>query len=266
MNARLTSLLTLSLCLGTSLLAQTAAPAPAPASAAPESSWVLTGSVVSQYMFRGVRLGGPCWQPSAEFDSGNLALGIWSSLPTKDKVAGQSDPEIDPYGSYKIIFNDTFSVQPGFTFYNYPSADRDLGFYKYSFEPNIAVNVTVAGVTLSPKYYYDIVLHGPTYELNAAYALPLKNIGSELDFTGTIGTYMWKEAYENSSPATKNWGDYWSAGVAMPFQVTKSSKLTVGWAYTRGSNNYVKQGSYPKILSSFASARGVLTISYAVTF
>ena len=72
----------------------TAAPAAAPA-AAPSVTTVFTTSVVSQYMFRGTRLGGPSLQPSLEVDSGNLALGIWASTPLADKVPGQSDPELD---------------------------------------------------------------------------------------------------------------------------------------------------------------------------
>ena len=105
-------------------------------------SVVVTPAFVNQYMFRGVRLGGPSFEPSVEVDSGNLALGVWTNFPMQDKVPGQSDPEIDPYGSYTIAVNSSVSVVPGFTWYNYPNADTNNGFFKSTFEPNIALNYT----------------------------------------------------------------------------------------------------------------------------
>ncbi|WP_158277579.1 TorF family putative porin [Opitutus sp. ER46] len=264
MNLRLITSLTLCLSLAAGVSAQTAAPA-APA-AAPAVTTTVTGAVVSQYMFRGVRLGGASFQPAVEVGAGNLAVGLWSNFPMKDKVEGQSDPELDVYGSYKIVFNDTFNLQPGFTWYNYPQAEESNGFYRTTFEPSLAANVTLAGITFTPKVYYDLVLDGPTYELNAFYALPLKAIGSELDFTASAGTFKWTDAWELTQPKMKNWGDYWLVGVAMPYQVTKNSKLTVGVAYTKGSGNYLKQGTDPKVENSAAVGRGVVTVAYAMTF
>src|SRR5205823_1734712 len=136
------------------------------------------------------------------------------------------------------------TLVPGATLYMYPDADKTAGFYKDTFEPSVALNWTAGALTLTPKVYYDVVLNGPTLELGAAYVVPLK--GTELDFSGTVGSYRWDDAIENSTPTTKNWGDYWSAGVALPFQVTKTQKLTIGWTYTQGTKNYIKTGSLPK--------------------
>lgn len=252
------------LAVGSTLLAQapaaetTAAPAPV--------SWTVSAAGVSQYMFRGMRLSGPAIQPAVEMGSGNLALGVWSSFPLDDTTPGQSDPEIDGYGSYKFVLSEALSIQPGFTWYNYPRAEKANGFYKSTFEPSIALNYSVAGFTFTPKYYYDVVLEGPTYELNVLYALPLKQIGSELDFIGTVGTYIWKDAWENTDPKMKNWGDYWLVGVSMPFQVSSNSKLTLGVSYTKGSNNYLKQGTAPRFWNSMAAARGFATVSYVMSF
>ncbi len=246
----------------------TAAPA-APAAAAPAApsvSVIVAPAFVSQYMFRGSRLGGPSFEPYVEVDYENLAVGVWTNFPLKDKVPGQSDPEIDPYASYKIAINDSLNVQPGFTWYNYPNADESNGFFKSTFEPNIALNYTVAGVTLTPKFYYDVVLKGPTYEFNVAYAVPLKDIGSELDFAGTVGTFITRDSVKGADPRFKNWGDYYLIGVSMPFQLTKEMKLTVGIAYTKGSNNFLKQGSDPKFVNTGAVGRGVASISLAYTF
>ncbi len=71
---------------------------------------------------------------------------------------------------------------------------------------------------------------------------------------------------ESTTPKIKNWGDYWSLGVSLPFVVTKESKLTVGWAYTEGRDNFLKQGPSPKAANPAAVGRGVFTVSYAWTF
>jgi uncharacterized protein (TIGR02001 family) len=233
---------------------------------ADDTSVVVTPSFASQYMFRGVRLGGPAFQPTVEVDSGNLVIQIWASTPLKDKVPGQSDPEIDPNGSYTFKVNDAFNVAPGFTLYTYPNADANHGFFKVTFEPNIALNYTISGVKFTPKLYYDVVLKAPTYEFTVAYAIPLKDVGTELDWTATAGTFTMRDCIKDASPRVKNWGDYYSIGVAAPFQITKESKLTVGFAYTKGINNFFKQGSDPRVENTAAVGRGVVTLSYSYTF
>ena len=60
-------------------------------------------------------------------------------------------------------------------------------------------------------------------------------------------------------------GDY-LIGAALPFQVSTGSKLTVGVAYTKGSNNFVKIGTDHKMVNTAAVGRTVFTLSYAITF
>jgi uncharacterized protein (TIGR02001 family) len=218
---------------------------PAPAPAAPDAwSVVVTPSYVSSYMFRGSRLGGDSFQPSIEADYGSsIKVGIWNSEPISNsaKVHGQSDPEIDPYGSYTFAINDSLSIQPGATWYNYPQAPTNEGFYKSTFEPSLAVNYTFSGVTLSPTYYYDVILRAATYELDAAYTVPLKDFGTGLNFAAKLGTYFGTDEVKGSNPNTRAWGNYWLAGVTLPFQINKPSVLSIGWAYTDGSDSYFKQ-------------------------
>ncbi len=220
-------------------------------------------------MFRGVKLGGAGFQPTLEYDYDVLAIGVWSNFPfDPSKVPGQSNPEFDFYGSYKFdVVKDTLNLQPGFTFYTYPRANRSNGFYKDTFEPNIAANYTAGAFTLTPKLYYDMVLKGPTVELNAAYAVPLKDAGTELDFAATVGSYKWTSAAPDQGADVKNYGNYWLLGVTVPYQIVKDTqKLSVGFAYTKGSDNYLKLGNTPKASNSGAIGRGVVTISYAITF
>jgi uncharacterized protein (TIGR02001 family) len=240
-------------------------PAQTPA-AAPSSSWTLTPAFVSQYMFRGVRLGGTSFQPAIEYASGPLTLGLWTNFPLRSKVPGQSDPEIDPYGSYTFELAKDLTLQPGFILYLYPDAEKKNGFYKTTFEPSLALNYTVEGVKFTPKIYRDVVLEQTLWEMSVGYSIPLKDVGTEIAFLGTYGTFKANEAVENSSPATKNWGDYWLAGITLPFQLSKDQKLSVGWAYTEGRNNFLKQGRAPKAANTGAVGRGVATISYAFSF
>lgn len=260
-----TALILAALVAGASLSAQT--PAPAPAAPAPTTgSWVFTPAFASQYMFRGARLGGPSFEPALEYDYGSLVAGVWANVPLKDKVVGQSDPEFDFYGSYSFDVAKDVTLVPGVTIYTYPNAKKNDGFYKGTFEPNIALNYTIGGLKLTPKLYYDLVLKGPTAEFTAAYTVPLTDLSTELDFTGTYGTFKWTDAAPNNTPNIKNWGDYFLVGVSAPFAVSKDTKFILGWAYTKGSSNFFKQGTAGKVANSAAVGRGVVTLSYAITF
>ena len=235
------------------------------ASLAPAGAWTLTPSFASQYVFRGMRMGGPSFQPTAEYAAGNLAAGVWASVPLDNTVPGVSDPEIDLYGSYTKPLSDAFSISVGATWYTFPRAKESAGFYRSTFEPNVGLNYTVNGLRLSPKLYYDTVLDGLTAEVTAFYAVPLTRLGTELDFTAVYGSFKWDDATKNSSPTVKNWGDYWSFGVAMPYQVSANSKIIVGAAYVEGSGNFFKQGSQPRAPNTAAASRGVFTLAYSIT-
>lgn len=264
MNKSTTLLAFSALALGAlSVRAQTPAPAPA---AAPSSTVTVTPAFVSQYMLRGARLGGPSFQPTIEYAAGAGVLGLWNNFPLQDKVPGQSDPEIDPYGSYTFELAKDLTLQPGFILYLYPNADKNTGFYKTTFEPSLALNYTFEGIKLTPKLYYDVVLKQTLLECSVFYAVPLKDAGTEIDFLGQVGTFKADDFAENTTPAVKNWGNYWLAGITLPFQINKNTKLSIGWAYTKGTDNYLKQGSAPKALNSGAVGRGVGTISYSITF
>jgi uncharacterized protein (TIGR02001 family) len=239
--------------------------AQAPA-AAPSVSFTATGAFVSQYMFRGQRLNGAGFQPAVEMAAGNFAAGVWANFVLDDQVPDSSDPEIDLYGSYTFALGKDLTLVPGFTLYTYPGAPTAAGFYRTTFEPSLALNYTIEGLKFTPKFYYDTVLEGATYELTAAYALPLKDIGSELGLAATFGTFLLKDAANDASPAVKSWGDYWQVGVSMPFQLTKDSKLTLGFAYTEGRDAFTKQGNLGKAANSLAMGRGVVTVAYALSF
>ena len=247
-----------------SLPAQAQTPAPAPA-AAPSYTLTATATGVSTYMFRGQRLGGESIQPAVELGAGSAVLGVWASIPIED-VPDTSDPELNLYGSYTFTVSEALTLVPGFTVYYFPNAPTNLGFYRSTIEPNIALNYTVNGVKLTPKLYYDFTLEGPTYELTAGYTIPLKDLGTELGFTAQAGAYYLRDIARDGSPKTKAWGEYWLVGVAAPFQISPKAKLTIGWAYTEGRDAFAKTGSSPKFVNSFAVGRGVGTVSVSYAF
>ncbi|MEO5960611.1 MAG: TorF family putative porin [Opitutaceae bacterium] len=237
-------------------------PAPAPA-----GTWNTTFAVVSQYMSRGVRLGGAAAQPNLEFAAGNLSLGLWSSFPLEKMTPRGYDPEVDLYASYTKPISAAVDVTTGLILYTYPRAERNLGFFRWTFEPSLALNYTTGmGIRLTPRVYFDTILEGPTAELSAAYALPLASLGTELDLSATLGTYLWRNSVQNTANKVKNSGDFWLAQLEVPFQVGARSRLTLGFAYTRGSNNFIKEGIRPKTVNLDAVGRGVVTVKYAYTF
>jgi len=247
-------------------LARAQAPAAAPA-AAPEVAFTVTGTLVSEYMFRGQRISSAAFQPAVEGAAGDLTFGAWASKPFDGKkVPDSSDPEIDLYASYSIALGKDMSFVPGIMAYFYPSAPTAAGFYRSTFEPSLAFNYTVEGVKFTPKVYYDIVLEGATWEFSAAYAVTMKEIGSELGITATYGTFLLNDASNGSSPAVKSWGDYWLIGLSMPFQVSKESKIVLGLQYTKGSDAYTKQGNFGKSVNSLAVGKTVGTIGYSFSF
>jgi len=223
-------------------------------------------------MFRGQRLGGNSFEPSISGSYGNWTVGVWANDPisNSDKVPGQSDPEIDPSGSYTFTLSDSVTLQPGFTWYTYCRAPTNEGYYRMTFEPNIALNYTVDGVTLTPKFYYDVVLDTATYEFDAAYTIPLKSISSEFDLTGTVGAYDGTNVANTdgvaNAPKTTAKGNYWLLGVSMPFTLNSATKLLVGWSYTEGGSATLQTGNSPSQVNTEAVGRGFATVGLAITF
>lgn len=229
-------------------------------------SWAFTPAFASQYMFRGTRLAGPSLQPTLEYARGALVAGLWGSFPLRNHLADGSESEIDFYGSYTMEISKTLSVIPGVNLYTYPWATKADGYYPVTFEPSLALNCTLGPVQFTPKLSYDFMIKGPTAELSAAFALPLPAAGTELDFTATVGTFRWTDYAPDTTPAVKNWGDYWLVGANAPFRLPNGSTLTFGWAYTAGTRNYLKQGTAAKEANPDAVGRGVFTLSYGWAF
>jgi len=230
----------------------------------PALKFTLSPVYASQYMFRGTRLDGQSFQPTITAAHGDASVGLWSNFPLAKKVPGQSDPEFDFFGAWNLKLNDTATLVPGFTAYIYPRAEPATGFYKFTFEPSLALNLSFAGLTFTPKAYYDVVLRGPTWELTAAKTLTLKAPAIELTFSATGGTFRWRDAVNRAAPSVRNDGDYWCAGFTATHPFSTGSSLSPGWMLTARRNNIFESAGV-RTDNPLAVRRGVLTLAWSWT-
>lgn len=247
--------------------AQTAATSsPAATPAEPVLDVSVTPSYVSTYMYRGMRLSGQAVQGDIDAAYGGWDAGIWSSGPidNENKVHGWSNPEIDPYLTYTYTINGSLNLQPGVTWYTYVEAPTADGFFKDRVEPDLALNYSVWGWKFTPEVFYDLVWKGPTGQLTAAYSIPLKDIGTSLDFSATVGGYSYHNFQNDAYPKIRESGNWWQAGVSLPYAITRQSTLTVGWQYVRGES-YDHQDGFAAITNP-AVARGVFSADFTWRF
>jgi hypothetical protein len=250
----------------TILTAMIAAPSYSQPSDGSKGTFTITPAYVSTYMFRGVRFGGQSFQPVIDYSRGPLTLGLCASLPVDEKIADSIYPECDFFASYEwAIVPDVFKITPGVIVLTWPTINEtEDGMHQMICGPSLSFGYTVKGLTFSLNLYYDLVLKGATYEFGADYSIPVKPLGIDLEFSARAGTYKWLDI----APSTKitETGNYWSAGVAIPYSFSDSLKLTVGWLYTSGFDNYHKTGQANKIINPGAVGRGVFSAGLSYSF
>jgi len=231
-----------------------------------EGTLTITPSFVSAYMFRGYRCGGFSFQPAAEYSKGPLTLDLTANFPISDKIYGVSDPEFDLAASYSWdIVPETFSVKPGFWVYGYPRAKEDS--YKVQFEPYLSFDYTISDIVFTLNFYYDFVMQGGGYEFGFNYSIPIKPLELDMELSALIGRYDNSNSVNGLPIKVKNKGDYFQAGVAIPYEFSRKSKLTAGWYYAKGTNNYFQYGNDPtKELNSDAIGRGFFQVSFSQLF
>ncbi|HRP05556.1 MAG TPA: TorF family putative porin [Opitutaceae bacterium] len=171
----------------------------------------------SKYVFRGLGKTKDTIQPSVEITSNNLYAGVWMNQPFSKK----SENEIDFYAGYGIPLDDIWKLDVGGTFYYYPEADRSVA-VKHSLEGYIGITGTVAGFTPGVYAYYDVDLKEVIFQGSVGYSIPLKDYGTSLDFTATLG---------HDSPEVGDDYLYWGVGVNLPFKLTQKATLVLGAQY-----------------------------------
>jgi hypothetical protein len=229
-----------------------------------EGTFTVTPSLVSAYMFRGVRLGGLSFQPAVEYSKGPLSLQLYSNFPVSDKIPGTCDPEFDLGASYTwTVVPEVFTIKPGIMLYTFPTADTNDGFYKATCEPNVSFGYNLGDMSLSLNLYYDIVMKGATYELGADYSIHVQSTGLDIELSALIGKYDWSDSVADDVIKIRNSGNYFQAGVAIPYEFSKRSSLSIGWYFAKGTNNYYYPSREP---NPNAIGKGFFSVSYSFSF
>jgi hypothetical protein len=110
---------------------------------AQESSWTAGMDIVSNYIWRGTKLGtGPALQPSVKFNTGGLTIGVWGSFDANGYA------EADPYFSY--AFSNGLSI--GMTDYFFPNLEGSKFFDENSNAYEVNAGYTTGGLSLSANY------------------------------------------------------------------------------------------------------------------
>jgi hypothetical protein len=232
-----------------------------------EGTFTVTPSLVSAYMFRGVRLGGLSFQPAVEYSKGPLSLQLYSNFPISDKIPGTCDPEFDLGASYTwAIVPEVFTIKPGIMLYTFPAADTDDGFYKATCEPNVSFGYSLGDINFSLNLYYDIIMKGATYELGADYSIHVQPIDLDIELSALVGKYDWSDSVADDTIKTRNSGNYFLTGLAVPYKFSKRSSLSVGWHFTKGINNYYYEGNRKISSNPEAVGKGFFSASYSFSF
>lgn len=176
-----------------------------------ELSVTVDVSYVTDYVFRGVKLGSASIQPSVEASYGDLYAGAWHT----DELSNSNGNETDLYIGYGFAVNDQISLDAGVTRYTYNGGSQGD-----STEVYIGVS---ADVLLSPSlyYYHDFDYETNVIEASIGYSLPIDAIKASVDFAAKLG---------NVSAPGEDY-TYGVIGASLPYQLSETATLTVGVDY-----------------------------------
>jgi uncharacterized protein (TIGR02001 family) len=174
---------------------------------------------VSDYVFRGLRAADASIQPSVEATYGDFYAGIWySDAISQANATATFDSEADLYAGYNLAINETFSADLGVTRYTYNGGSQG--------DTTEVFAGVKANVLLSPSvyYYYDFDQDISSYIGSIGHSLPIAKLGVSLDLSATLG-YIQRP--DSSGDYT-----YWGVGVAVPYKLSDTAKLTAAVNYT----------------------------------
>lgn len=167
---------------------------------------------VSDYIFRGVKLGDASIQPSVELAYADFYVGAWH---TSEISHNDGATETDFYAGYGYKLNDKIKLDVGATGYTYNGGSNNDTVEGY-------FGVT-ADVLLSPSlyYYFDFDLDVSTIEASIGYSIPVDAIKASVDLSAKLG---------NVSAPGQDY-TYGVAGVSIPYKLSETATLTVGVDY-----------------------------------
>lgn len=184
----------------------------------------------SEYVFRGQKQSNAAFQASAEVGYKEIYGGVWTSQPLRSAETN----EVDLYIGYGFPLSNDWKIDTGLTSYNYPETvvNTKTGFSTYESYLGLTGG-NFAGFTPSVYGYYDWKLDNYTVQASVGYSLPIKQIGTSLDFAATYGYTANTGAYlSNKAP-----GNYWGVGVTVPYKLAPNATLTGGLQYAGNDEN-----------------------------
>jgi len=200
----------------------------APVSAqAGDVDWSIGTDVVTEYVFRGVSLGGNSVQPYVEVSKGNFTAGTWFSTQFGSGSELSAD-EIDFYVGYSVPLDGSISLDLGATYYHYPQTGAFLatdsgaaGTYEVSasvgFDAPLAPSITA---------YYDLTLEAFTLEGGVGHSVPLSETNA-LDLGLTLGLV-------DGDGFSYEWG---SASASVSHSISDAASIYVGANFTLNSDD-----------------------------
>lgn len=175
----------------------------------------------TNYIFRGIELGDETLHPSIEFSQDDYYLGFWGAFPTEHAYSpGRPDGwnnEYDFYVGYSPKLSDKVTLDVGVTYYYYTQAGLDD-----TTEAYVGVTGDLNGFTPGLYLYHDFDLENTTVQGNVGYSIPLTELGTSLDLSGSVG-YV-----------TVDQGDdytYFGASIKAPYKVNENTTITLGLHY-----------------------------------
>ncbi len=188
-------------------------------------SVTLDVTYVSDYIFRGIKLGDASIQPSVEASYGDFYAGAWHS---SEISSGEGLTETDFYAGYGFAATDTISIDAGVTQYTYNGGSGIDS-------TELFVGAALDSI-LSPSLYvyYDFDLENLTLEASIGHSFPIDAINASLDLSGKVG-------YVDLEDSINSVGDYmyYVAGASIPFKLSETATLTVGVDYIYNTEDEV---------------------------
>ena len=192
------------------------------ATADPSYNVTTNFSYASEYVFHGQKNSNAAFQASAEVAYTNFYGGVWTNQPLRNE-----QNEVDLYIGYAFPLKNDWKIDTGVASYNYPESTLTNGNFS-TYETYVGLTGgSIAGLTPSVYGYYDWKLDNYTVQGSVGYSIPVKQIGTSLDFSVTYGftanTGRFATGVAN--------GTYWGAGVAVPYKLAPNATLTGGLQY-----------------------------------
>jgi len=236
--------------------------------AAKEGLFTVAPALVSAFMDRGVYMSGLSFQPTVAYTRGPFALELFGNFPVSGRIPGAPYPQIDVTASYSWdMAPDVLTVAPSVLLSTFPRADTGNGYYRAICELGVSFGFApAAGLCAALDLWRDVVQKGGGCELGIEYSLPFNLHGAGAELSALMGRYGLSDTEANAPEKVRNRGNYFGAGVCFPFELSKKTKMTVGWSYAKGAHNHTQAGQGEVEPNPHAVGRGVFTFSFSRSF